>query len=161
VELISGARRPLEPIPLDGRSVRFRIAPERGGGEGARPTERIEVKADIQVSFRDQEGQMQTVPAQAPEYKGVWNLWSYALGAKPVEHWRAAVRALCEHFAKETPVRAGFRPSPDDLRIIVERALKDDRVTVTELRVMVADVCSVCGRPQEAQRAQPYQVQSQ
>ena len=69
--------------------------------------------------------------------------------------------ALCDHYIG---VKAKEREAPvtlpsDDLRTIVHRAVKDEVVSLTELRLLVGAVRGLCGG-EAVPRSRPIPVQS-
>lgn len=106
----------------------------------------------------------------------VWFLWSHGLGAEPENEWHRGARALCDHHRKkrapeEQPLPSGAPEEPPapsgtgtldvDLRTVVDRVLKDEVVSMTQLTLLVRDVERLCRSGVELQpAARPTPVQA-
>jgi hypothetical protein len=71
------------------------------------------------------------------------------------------VSALCDHYLgiKAKEGAAPVTPPGDDLRMIVHRAVKDEVVSLTELRLLVGAVRGLC-EGEAVPRSRPIPVQS-
>jgi hypothetical protein len=149
------------PRRLTGQSARIAL-PSPGGEE---QVWRVEVPTKIRVTYRDGTGQVQDVEAAPPdeergEAAGRWTFWTHALGSEPQADWISAANTLCGYFLPTSDEAQPITLPAYDLKTVVQRAVKDDVVTVTELVLMVKAVRQLCGNPREG-RTNQFQARSE
>jgi hypothetical protein len=138
-------------------------------------TEVFRIQVSVGMTVRHPAIPAQRVVSQAQQRQEVteepvgaesWTLWSHGLGAEPETEWHEGARALCDHYQPASP--SGGSPGPAgpgtldvDLRTAVDRALKDEVVSMTQLTLLVRDVQRLCRTGVElrpAARPTPVQV---
>ncbi|MCG6926021.1 MAG: hypothetical protein LJF30_11995 [Acidobacteria bacterium] len=175
--LSSSASRPLSFDQVKQRQARLSLAE-------LPPTEAFRIEAFVEMTVRHPEISTEPVVSQAGQReirtdearRARWLLWSHGLGAQPAAEWHRAARALCDCYRRDPPCPAppslaGVREEPPppaatstldvDLRTVVDRILKDDVVSTTQLTLLVRDVHRLCQSGVELQpAARPTPVQA-
>jgi hypothetical protein len=121
--------------------------------------ETTETKGAVQKATRDE---AKAAPVTKEVESKTFVLWSHGLGATPAQDWHDAARALCTHFTRTLAPRrresaarteAAAEDSSKgedvgllqaDLRVVVDRTLKDEVVSATELTLLVQDLQRLC-----------------
>lgn len=111
----------------------------------------LEIPLAVSADYRDSRGGEKESPPKAHRSR----LWTHGLGTKPTSAWRRAVNALCDSVPGALPSGTVRVAPADDLRIIVDRAVRDDVVSMTELHFMKRDVEAVCAPPTTTHEAKP------